>query len=83
MHIKVRKQNPDGEMRLETKGKIAEIRIKENFMQPRREAVELCFRGQHTSGIVEFGVKEFEDLAKEVQARTHLVKSIKVIKDEE
>ena len=83
MHIKIKKQNQDGEMRLETKGPLREIRIKENFMHPKREMVELCFRGANTSGIVEFSLRELEHISSEVKARLHLVKSVKVIRDDE
>ena len=82
MHIKIRKQNQDGEIRLETKGAVREIRIKENFLHPRKEMIELCFRGQNTSGIVEFPRKEFESIAKEVQGRSSLIKSVRIIKEE-
>ena len=82
MQLKVKKQNPDGEVRLETKGKIAEIRIREDFMRPGKEIIELCFRGGSSSGVISIGAKEFENVANEVGSRVRLVKSIKIIKDE-
>ncbi len=82
MHIKIRKQNADGEMRLAVRTTVREIRIKENFAHPRKEMVEICFRGQNTSGIIEMPVKEFEGIANGVKARSHLVKSVHVVKEE-
>ena len=82
MQVKVRKQNKDGEMRLETKGAVREIRIKEDFLHARREIVELCFQGVNTSDIISMPLKEFQNLAKEVSMRSNLVKSVRIIKEE-
>ncbi len=82
MQLKVKKQNLDGEVRLETRGKISEIRIREDFMRPGKEVIELCFRGGQSSGIVSLGAKEFETIANEIGSRVRLVKSIKIIKDD-
>ncbi len=82
MHIKVRKQNADGEMRLAVRAGVKEVRIKEDFARPRREIVEICFRGQNTSGIIEMPVREFESVAQGVKVRSHLVKSVHIIKEE-
>ena len=81
MHVKVRKSNADGLVRLETSGKIAEIRITEDFLRPKKEGIELCFRGEHSSGIVMLSTKEFDEVYQQVQARTKLVKSVKVFKE--
>lgn len=81
MRLKVRKQNMDGEVRMETRGKIEEIRIREDFLHPGREAIELCFRGTGTSGIIEMSPKEFDGVAHEIRNRVHLVKSVKIVKD--
>ncbi len=81
MQLKVKKQNADGEVRLETRGKVSEIRIREDFMHPGREIIELCFRGSTSSGIIAMNAKEFESITSEVGSRVRLVKSIKIIKD--
>jgi hypothetical protein len=82
MQLKIRKQNMDGEVRLETRGKVTEIRIREDFMRPGRETVELCFRGNTSSGIIAMNSREFDSIAREVGSRTRLVKSVKLVKEE-
>lgn len=82
MQLKMKKQNPDGEVRVETRGKISEIRIREDFMRPGKEVIELCFRGLNSSGIIAMNTKEFESVANEIGSRVRLVKSVKIIKDD-
>jgi hypothetical protein len=80
MNVKIRKTNKDGMVRLETTGDIKEVMINENFMQPNDESVAIGFRGKDSSGLIEFKVKEIEHLYNTIQARTHLIKGLKVVR---
>jgi len=75
MKIKVRKQNKDGIVRLETSGQVKEVLINEDIFNPKGESVSVCFKGIDSSGIVEFSTKEIEQLMKSVKNRMHLIKS--------
>ena len=79
MKVKVKKTNRDGITRLETSGEIKEVIIKEEFLYPDDETVAICFRGQDSSGIIEFKTDEFESIYNSVKKRLHLIKGFKRI----
>jgi hypothetical protein len=79
MDIKIKKENKDGLVRLETAGSIKEVRILEDFMRPGNEAVEICFRGNNSSGIVTLSTKELESLYKQVSDYLHLIRKTKIM----
>ena len=80
MKAKIKKQNNDGIVRIETSGDIRDVWINEDFMHPNDESISLGFRGKDSSGIVEFSTKEFEDIYKTIRKRLHLIKGFKIIK---
>ena len=80
MKIKIRKQNSDGVMRVETSGAIKEVLINEDFMHPNAESISVCFRGKNSSGIIDFKPEELEKLLQYVKSRMHLIKGIKKIR---
>lgn len=77
MQVRVRKNNADGIVRLETSGDIKEILINENFLNPDNESISICFRGKSSSGIVDLKPSEAEGFINAVQKRLHLIKGIK------
>jgi len=77
MQIKIRKQNPDGIVKLETSGDVKEILINEDIVHPEQESISLCFRGKSSSGIVDLTPSEFEKLYDSVKNRLHLIKGIR------
>ncbi|MBU0757082.1 MAG: hypothetical protein KKF44_03375 [Nanoarchaeota archaeon] len=79
MQIKIKKQNKDGVVRVETSGIVKEILVNEDFMHPQNETVALCFRGKDSSGIVELKTDELESLYDEIKKRIHLIKGFKRI----
>ena len=81
MEIRIKKQNKDGIVRLESQGAVKEILIKEDFLHPKEEAISVCFRGTNSSGIIDFSPKEFEEISKAVSKRMHLIKGFKKFKD--
>jgi hypothetical protein len=77
MNIKLRKQNQDGIMRVESGGVIKEVIINEDFLHPRKESISVCFMGKNSSGIIDFSPDELEKLYSSVKDRIHLIKSFK------
>jgi hypothetical protein len=53
--------------------------IGENLMDD-NETVSVCFRSGDSSGIIEFGLAEFEELKTVIEHNVHLIKSTKKIK---
>jgi len=80
MKIKVKKQNSDGVVRLESSGELKEIFMNEDFLDSKNESIALCFRGKDSSGIIEVSKKEFEILNKEMEKKKHLFGNVKVMK---
>ena len=80
MKIKVKKQNSDGVVRLESSGELKEIFMNEDFLDSKNESIALCFRGKDSSGIIEVSKKEFEILNKEIEKKKHLFGNVKVMK---
>lgn len=80
MELKVLKSNKDGSVRLETSGSVKEVIINEDMLHPDKESISVCFKGNNSSGIIDFTPKEFEKIYASVKNRMHLIKGIKVIK---
>jgi len=80
MKIKTRKVNADGIVKLETSGEIKEILINEDFLDSKNASVAICFRGKHSSGILELTAKEIEIINKEISPKLHLIKDVKIMK---
>jgi hypothetical protein len=80
MNCKIRKQNSDGIVRLETSGSVKEVLINEDFLHPNNESISLCFSGKNSSGIIDLSTKEVEILLDAVRKRNHVIKGIKIIK---
>lgn len=79
MKAKVKKVNKDGVVRVETGGEIKEVIINEEFLHPDDETISLCFRGEHSSGIIELKTEEFEKVYNTIKKRMHLIKGFKEI----
>ena len=77
MNIKIKKENQDGIVRLETSGNIKEILINEDLLHPDAESISICFRGKTSSGIVDLTPEEIERLYDSVRNRIHLIKGFK------
>lgn len=81
MQIKLKKQNQDGLIRVETGGDIKEVLINEDMLHPNNESISVCYRGKNSSGIIDFTPAEIEKIYFTVQKRVHLIKGFKVFKD--
>jgi len=77
MEIRVRKQNPDGVVRLESSGDVKEILINEDILHPDKESISICYRGKSSSGIIDLSPEEVEKLYDAVKNRIHLIKGFK------
>lgn len=74
MQVKIKKENKDGVTRLEARSQVKEILINEDFMHPKKESISVCFRGENTSGIIDFTPKEIEMIYDSIKNRIHLIK---------
>lgn len=82
MIVKVKKQNQDGIVRLESSGEIKEIIINEDFLNPGEAGVHLCFRGKSSSGIIELTPEEAHEISKTIAPKVKLLKDPKIMKFE-
>ncbi|NOZ81163.1 MAG: hypothetical protein GXP63_05835 [DPANN group archaeon] len=82
MQIKIRKQNQDGIVRMETSGEVKEILINEDILHPNKESISICFRGKSSSGIIDMTPAEIEQLYQTVRSRMHLIKAFKTLNTE-
>ncbi len=80
MRIKLRKENSDGVVRVETGGQIKEILINEDILSPDGESISLCYRGKSSSGIVDLTPAELERIFRSVKPRLHLIKGFKIVR---
>jgi len=81
MKLKIKKQNQDGVVRVESGGSVKEILINEDLLNPDNESISVCFRGKNSSGIIDFSPKEIEDIYKSVRSRMHLIKGFKKFRE--
>jgi hypothetical protein len=81
MQVRVRKVNADGVVKLESSGEVKDILINEDFLNPNGESISLCFRGKHSSGIIDLTPEELEHVYKAVHERLHLIKGMKKFRD--
>jgi hypothetical protein len=81
MKIKIKQQNEDSLLRLETKTNIKEIMINVDIFNPNEETIALAFKRDDISGLVELTSTEFNNIFEEVKKKLHLIKGVKVFRD--
>ena len=74
MQVRVKKINSSSTTRMESVGEIRDVLINEDLLHPERESVSVCFRGENTSGIVDFTPQELENVYHSVKKRMKLIK---------
>ncbi len=79
MEIKIRKKNEDGLVRLETSGDVKEILINEELLHPDKESISVCFKGESSSGIIDFTPLEIEKLYDTVKSRILHIKAFRTL----
>jgi galactose-1-phosphate uridylyltransferase len=77
MQLKIRKENKDGLVKVESSGEVKEIMIKEDLASANGETIAVCFRGTHSSGIIEFTAKEIDMILKVANQNMHLIKHVR------
>jgi len=80
MDIKTKKQISGKVARLETSGEVKEIIFKEDFLKSDKSTINICFRGENSSGIVKLNKIEFEKIYKDIITKMNLLKSSKIMK---
>jgi hypothetical protein len=66
--------------RIESAGEIKEIILNEDFLNPKKLLVDLCFKNQNSSGIVTLNSQEIEAIYKKVNPKTSALKDFKIMK---
>ncbi len=72
MQLKLRKQNPDGIVRVESSGKVKEVLYNDH------DTISICFRGKNSSGIVDLTRNEVNQIIDLIKGRMDIEKNIKV-----
>lgn len=80
MKIKIKKEDSEKVYRLEGSGEIKEILINQDFLNPKNISISLCFKGENSSGIVNFLPEEFDVINREIKYKKDLLKKVKIIK---
>ena len=79
MQIRVKQKSNESFFRHETKGKLIEVLINEDILNPDRESVSLCFRGKESSGIIDLSPSEIALLFDTVKSKLPLIKELKTL----
>jgi hypothetical protein len=77
MQIKIKKEIKEGLIRLENKTIIREVMIKEDFLSPKSESIQICFSNDNSSGIIEISPNEFQKLKNSIEPLLGRFKLIK------
>jgi len=80
MNIRVKRQHSEGIHRIDAPGEIKEILINQDFIEPKKVSVSLCFRGRDIAGIIDIVPEELERINKEISSRKKLLKGVKIMK---
>lgn len=81
MIVKSKKVSEGKVQRMESRGNIAEVIINTKLENLEKSALQVCFRGNGNSGIVEFSAEEAKNLYETLGAKMKLINSVKIIKD--
>ena len=80
MEIKIKKREEGGINRIEGAGEIKEVLAKEDLFEREKRTFEICFRGEHCSGIIELSKEETMELSKELTRVSKVSKGFKVLR---
>jgi hypothetical protein len=81
MRVKTKKKDSEGVTKLDCSGELKEVIIKEDIFYPNNNLIELCFKKENNSGIVELSVEEIEKINEEIKKnKSKNSKNIKVMK---
>ena len=77
MQVKIKANHNGGITRFETFGNVREILINENIVNPDKESISLCFKGDGSSGIIDLTPGEIDMLIDTIKDRIPLIKGFK------
>ena len=77
MRIRV-KEIGSSEKRIDSKSNIDSVIVKEDFANPSEELINIYFKGQNSSGILNFSREEIDSLMKSLKPRLDLIKDSKI-----
>ena len=80
MRVRLKKQGILKNSKLESVSRIDEVFIKEDFSHPNKEVISLFFKGDNSSGIIDFTKEELEMLLNSLKNKKDLIKEFKVLK---
>ena len=80
MNVKTKKTKFRGILRLETSGEVKEIILREDFLKPKDASIQICFRGENGSGIVELSPEELDRIYRDSTPKMNLLKGTKIMK---
>lgn len=80
MKLKLKKLIDGSVARTEGEGKISEVIVKPDLLNPKNQRIEVCFRGFGSSGIVELSADEAKDLSRTLRTQSKAVGKVKFIK---
>lgn len=80
MEIKVKKRMGNNVHRVQGTGEVKEIFSNMDFTNPKEGTIQICFKGEHCSGIIELSREEAKNISKNVSKMAKLGKKIKVIR---
>jgi len=79
MKIKIRKNNKDGIVKVESGGKIKEFIFKEDIFNKEKSSLLVCFKGVDSSGIIELSPEDVDYLYKEIVRRKKYLNDLDII----
>ncbi len=82
MNIKIKYPHSKGHIRVENNVEIKEVFVKEDMLNPKGEKISIGFRNKESSGLLEFDREEIDRLMESLRERTHLIKDMKIIRDD-
>ena len=82
MDVKVRSQTKKSVARMHAKGTIRDIKIDTDNLVHNKESVSICFKSDENSGIITLSPKEIDKIVKALRRKRHLIKDIKIYKED-
>ena len=80
MEIGVKKRHKQGIDKIQGTADVKEILASADLFESKGQIVQVCFRGEHCSGIIELSDKEAKELSKELERVTKAGKKIKILR---
>ena len=77
MKLRIKKEDTDGIIRIESSGVVKEVLINEDLMHPDLESISVCFRGKNSSGIIDLTPGEIALVYDTIKDRLPLIKQFK------